>query len=174
MPLLLGRPSVPLREVWAHEARDFTPWLAEAENLRCWRKRSNLVIFSFRAPKSLSAIFQLIFLRAMSKAEWSSSKTNSARPITPISGNMTCVAGQDGHATIIWIAESIREEHRAAIDWLQEDAIDGFAIFQAVEVEALRIGTSPAAPWFNVVAKPNTWESRGCKSDSLNDQRSAR
>lgn len=25
--------SVPLREVWTHEANDFTPWLADTENL---------------------------------------------------------------------------------------------------------------------------------------------
>ena len=69
---------------------------------------------------------------------------------------MTYVAGQDGHATVIWIAEAIREEHRAAIDWLNGSTIEGFDFF-AVEVEALRIGSSPPAPWFNVVAKPNNW-----------------
>jgi hypothetical protein len=32
--LALGRlESVALREVWPHEAKDFTPWLAESENL---------------------------------------------------------------------------------------------------------------------------------------------
>jgi hypothetical protein len=57
------------------------------------------------------------------------------------------------------IAEAIREEHRAAIDWLNASTIEGFN-FCAVEVEALRIGNSPPAPWFSVVAKPNNW-SRG-------------
>jgi hypothetical protein len=62
---------------------------------------------------------------------------------------------------VVWIAESIREEHRAAIDWLNANTIEGFDFF-AVEVEALRIGSSPPAPWFNVVAKPNSW-SRGIR-----------
>src|SRR5262245_25285232 len=54
---------------------------------------------------------------------------------------MTYLAGQDGRTTVIWIAETIREEHRAAIDWLNASTIEGFNFF-AVEVEALRIGNS--------------------------------
>ena len=69
---------------------------------------------------------------------------------------LTYVAGQEGQATVIWIAETIREEHRAAIDWLNASTVEGFDFF-AVEVEALRIGSSPPAPRFNVVAKPNNW-----------------
>jgi hypothetical protein len=69
---------------------------------------------------------------------------------------MTYVAGQEGQATVVWIAETIREEHRAAIDWLNASTLEGFDFF-AIEVEALRIGTSLPAPWFNVVAKPNNW-----------------
>jgi hypothetical protein len=69
---------------------------------------------------------------------------------------LTYIAGQDGHATVVWIAETIREEHRAAIDWLNGSTFEGFDFF-AVKVEALRIGESPPAPWFNVVAKPNNW-----------------
>ena len=69
---------------------------------------------------------------------------------------MTYVGGQEGPATVIWIAETIRPEHRAAVDWLNRSTNEDFAFF-AVEVEALRIGTSPPAPWFNVVAKPNAW-----------------
>ena len=69
---------------------------------------------------------------------------------------MTYVAGQEGRVTVIWIAEKFREEHRAAIDWLNTATIEDFDFF-AVEVEALRIADSPPAPWFNVVAKPNNW-----------------
>jgi len=72
---------------------------------------------------------------------------------------MTYVAGQEGDVTVIWVAEQFREEHRAAIDWLNASTIENFDFF-AVEVEALRIGSSLPAPRFNMVAKPNRW-SRG-------------
>jgi hypothetical protein len=61
-----------------------------------------------------------------------------------------------GERAIIWIAEAFREEHRAAIDWLNASTIQGFDFF-AVEVEALRIGASSPAPRFNIVSKPNDW-----------------
>jgi hypothetical protein len=57
---------------------------------------------------------------------------------------MTYLAGQDGGTTVIWIAETIREEHRAAIDWLNANTIESFSFF-AVEVEALRIDDSSGA-----------------------------
>jgi hypothetical protein len=69
---------------------------------------------------------------------------------------MTYLAGQEGHVTVVWIAETFREEHRAAADWLNASTIDGFDFF-AVEVEAWKIGTSAPAPRFNVVGKPNSW-----------------
>jgi len=69
---------------------------------------------------------------------------------------MTYLAGQEGHVTVVWIAETFRDEHRAAIDWLNASTISGFDFF-AVEVEVLRIGHSPPAPRFNIVGKPNSW-----------------
>jgi hypothetical protein len=66
------------------------------------------------------------------------------------------LASQGTKATVVWIAERIRDEHRAAIDWLNANTGEGFNFF-AVEIEALRIGASDPAPFFNVVSKPNDW-----------------
>jgi hypothetical protein len=57
---------------------------------------------------------------------------------------------------VVWVAENFRNEHRAAIDWLNGNTFEGINFF-AVEVEALKIGDSLPAPWFNVVSKPNDW-----------------
>ncbi|MER8760683.1 MULTISPECIES: DUF4268 domain-containing protein [unclassified Mesorhizobium] len=69
---------------------------------------------------------------------------------------ITYIASQRSDVTAIWIAESIREDHRAAIDWLNSTTKEGFNFF-AVEVEALKIGDSDPAPFFRVVAQPNNW-----------------
>jgi hypothetical protein len=48
------------------------------------------------------------------------------------------------------------EEHRAALDWLNQITDSRFNFF-GLEVEIWHIGTSPIAPKFNVVCKPNDW-----------------
>jgi hypothetical protein len=58
--------------------------------------------------------------------------------------------------TIVWIARKFTEEHRAAVDWLNEITDDRFNFF-GLEIELWRIGDSPVAPKFNVVCKPNDW-----------------
>jgi len=68
---------------------------------------------------------------------------------------MTYAAGLDA-VTLIWVVERFTEEHRAALDWLNRITDDGFYFF-GLEVELWRIGDSPPAPKFNVVAKPNEW-----------------
>ncbi len=69
---------------------------------------------------------------------------------------LTYRAGQDGPANVIWIAARVNEEHRAAIDWFNAHTGPDFNFF-AIEVEVLPIGESEPAPWFDVVAKPNSW-----------------
>jgi hypothetical protein len=60
---------------------------------------------------------------------------------------------------LVWIAPEFRDEHRAAIDWLNQASISGFDFF-AVQIEAYRIGVSLPAPRFNIVSKPNSWVKR--------------
>jgi hypothetical protein len=68
---------------------------------------------------------------------------------------ITYAAGLDT-VTIVWIAHRFTEEHRAALDWLNE-VTDERINFFGLEIELLRIGDSPVAPRFNVVCKPNAW-----------------
>jgi hypothetical protein len=65
-----------------------------------------------------------------------------------------------GAKKVIWVAESFRPEHAAALEFLNENTTDELSFF-AVEVELWRIGDSPLAPKFEVVVKPNDWVKSG-------------
>jgi hypothetical protein len=57
---------------------------------------------------------------------------------------------------VIWIFKDITEEHRAAIDWLNENTGED-RLFFAIKIEAWRINDSDPAPKFQVICKPNEW-----------------
>ena len=69
---------------------------------------------------------------------------------------LTYLAGIEGAKTVVWIAESIQADHRAAADWLNNNTTEQFSFF-AIEIELWRIGESAPAPRFNVIASPNDW-----------------
>jgi len=48
------------------------------------------------------------------------------------------------------------EEHRAALDWLNRITDEGINFF-GLEIELWKIGSSHAAPKFNLSVKPNDW-----------------
>jgi hypothetical protein len=58
--------------------------------------------------------------------------------------------------TIVWIAAHFVDEHRAALDWLNDVTGEDINFF-GLEIELWRIGDSPVAPKFNIVSKPNDW-----------------
>ncbi|MEQ8763212.1 MAG: DUF4268 domain-containing protein [Planctomycetota bacterium] len=68
---------------------------------------------------------------------------------------VTYAAGLEAK-TIIWIASRFTEEHRAALDWLNEITSEEFRFF-GIAVEAWRIGDSAPAPRFHVISSPNDW-----------------
>ena len=57
---------------------------------------------------------------------------------------------------MVWIAERFTDEHRAALDWLNEITDEEFSFF-GLEIELWRIGDSPMAPKFNMISHPNDW-----------------
>ncbi|QDH35484.1 hypothetical protein [Porphyrobacter sp. YT40] len=68
---------------------------------------------------------------------------------------LTYAAGLDA-PIVVWIARTFREEHRAAIDYLNRIS-DEDHLFFGIQVELLKIGESAFAPSFSIVAKPNDW-----------------
>jgi hypothetical protein len=126
--LTLGRlVSVPLREVWAHESNDFTPWLADGENLSLLADTLNLGQLQLQGTEvPVGNFFIDILARDADGSIVVIENQFGFTDHTHLGQILTYVAGQEGRATIIWIAETFREEHRAAIDWLNASTIEDF------------------------------------------------
>ncbi len=71
-------------------------------------------------------------------------------------GKIITYASGLGADIVIWICNSVTDEHRNAIDWLNQISNEQIAFF-ALEIELWRINESPPAPKFNIVCSPNEW-----------------
>lgn len=150
---------VSLREAWKHEASDFTPWLAEADNLNALADALGLSELVRVATEHWVGDFKLDILCTDGDEqviiENQLEKTNHAHL-----GQIIAYAAGVGAKKVIWVAESFRPEHAAALQFLNDHTTDDLNFF-AVEVELWRIGDSPLAPKFEVVVKPNEWVKSG-------------
>ena len=150
----LGR--VDLREEWKTEAQDFTPWLAQAENLAVLSETLNLDLETAGQEASVGPFRADILCRDTLDDSWVLIENQLERTDHTHLGQLLTYAAGLQTVTIIWVAATFTDEHRAALDWLNEITDERFRFF-GLEVELWRIGNSPAAPKFNIVSKPNEW-----------------
>ncbi len=66
---------------------------------------------------------------------------------------ITYASGLDAKV-MVWIVKEAKEEHRAAVEWLNNNTNSGISFF-LIEIHAYKIGNSDPAPKFEVVEKPN-------------------
>ncbi|MBI5820320.1 MAG: DUF4268 domain-containing protein [Verrucomicrobia bacterium] len=153
----LGRmQQVDLRKVWLSESGYFTPWLAQDDNISLLADTLGMDLELEAQEKGVGPYRADIVCKDTTDGtlvliENQLEKTDH----THLGQLMTYAAGLDA-VTIVWIAERFTDEHRAALDWLNEITGENISCF-GLEIELWRIGNSPIAPKFNVVCKPNDW-----------------
>ncbi len=153
----LGRlEKVDLRDAWASEAGDFTPWLALEENIALLGDTIGIDLEVEAQEKNVGPFRADILCKDTVSDRWVLIENQLERTDhTHLGQLITYAAGLDA-VTIVWIANRFTNEHRAALDWLNE-ATNADINFFGLEVELWRIGNSPIAPKFNVVSSPNDW-----------------
>ena len=156
----LGRlERVDLRAEWTKEDRDFTPWLAREDNIALLGETLNMSLEVEQEERRVGRFSADILCKdtGSTDAGWvvieNQLETTDHSHLGQI---LTYAAGLEAK-TCVWVAAKFHEEHRAAIDWLNEISGDDHQFF-GLEIELWRIGDSPAAPKFNIVAKPNDWK----------------
>lgn len=145
-----------LREVWPREASDFTPWLAEEENLALLADAVGLDITLDETESSVGDFNVDIY----------ATETGTDRRIIIENqledtnhdhlGKLITYASGKGASIVIWVVKRAREEHRSAIEWLNNHTDEDISFF-LVEIKLYRIGNSDPAVKFEIVEKPNDW-----------------
>ena len=146
--------EVDIRELWKHEQYDFSGWLAKEENMEMLSNEIGL---------TLTDVNQEVFVGAYRCDLVAKDETTG---ITVVIENqleatnhdhlgkiITYASGLDADV-VIWIVKEAREEHRSAIEWLNNKMTKGVSFF-LMEIHAFRIGASLPAPQFVIIEKPN-------------------
>lgn len=160
--------KVDLREEWQHEASDFTNWLSQEDNLQLLSEEIGIDISLVQTEASVGR-FSVDIL---------AEEENTGRKIVienqlettnhdHLGKIITYASGFDAEI-VIWIVKDVRDEHKQAVDWLNEHTDEKINFF-AIRMELWQIGDSAYAPKFQVVSKPNDWAKAIKKSTTQSD-----
>lgn len=145
-----------LRDVWPHEALDFTPWLAKEENISLLGDTLGLDITVDEEESPVGDFSVDIF----------ATETGTDRKIIIENqledtnhdhlGKLITYASGKSADTIIWLVKRAREEHKSAIEWLNNHTDEDIRFFLC-EIKLYMIGNSDPAVKFEIIEKPNDW-----------------
>lgn len=162
-----------LRMVWPHEALDFTPWLSQDNNISLLADAIGLDITVDETESSVGDFNVDIF----------ASETGTDRKIIIENqledtnhdhlGKLITYASGKSADVIIWVVKHAREEHKAAIEWLNNHTDEKIGFFLC-EIKLYRIGASEPAVKFEVIEKPNDWTKEVKKNESANETQQQR
>jgi hypothetical protein len=144
-----------LRKVWEVEDRNFTPWLAE-QGLELLGDTIGIDLELNSQEQNVGPFKADVLCKDTATDKWVLIENQIEKTDhTHLGQILTYGAGLEA-TTIVWIAKQFTEEHRAALDWLNEITDERFNFF-GLEIELWQIDNSPIAPKFNIVCKPNDW-----------------
>lgn len=155
-----------LRSVWKKEAIDFTPWLADEDNIGILSEAIGIDI-SVNETESPVGDFNVdIFGTEVSTnrkiiIENQLDETNHDH----LGKLITYASGKEANV-IIWVVKKAREEHKAAIEWLNNHTDDEVGFFLC-EIKLYKIDDSNPAVKFEVVEEPNDWSKRAKSNDGM-------
>ena len=125
---------VDIRQVWKNEASDFTTWLAASENLELLCEEIGIDLSLIQTEASVGK-FRVDIL---------AEETNTGRKVVienqlestnhdHLGKIITYASGFDAEI-IIWIVKNVLDEHKQAVDWLNERTDQKVNIF-AIRME---------------------------------------
>jgi len=143
------------RDIWPSESRDFTPWLAENIEKLGEALGMDLEVKATEAAVGEFSV-DIVAKDLATGRDVVIENQYAATDHDHLGKLLTYASGMDAYA-LVWIAQDIRDEHRQALEWLNERT-DADTLLFAIELEVLRINDSAPAHNFKLVVFPNKWQ----------------
>lgn len=146
--------EVDIRELWKHEQYDFSEWLSKKENIEILNEILGLTLVDISKETYVGAYRCDLF----AKDETTGIKVIIENQLEVSNHDhlgkiITYASGLDAKV-VVWIVKEAREEHRSAIEWLNNNTNSNVNFF-LIEIHAYKIGNYDPAPMFQVVEQPN-------------------
>ena len=159
---------IALRDVWPHEALDFTKWLSEEKNLSILGEAVGIELELIEIESPVGLFNVDIYAQESSSGRKVIIENQLEDTNHDHLGKVITYAAGKGAEVVIWVVARARDEHRQAIEWLNQHTDNDFGFF-LVEIELWKIGDSLPAPRFNVVKQPNEWAKTLKLSEGLSE-----
>ena len=169
--------EVDVRELWRHEQYDFSKWLSKEDYIEyllyilvhtLFSVDNEVYVGPYRCD--IVAVDETSGITVIVENQLDGTNHDHLGKI------ITYASGLDAKV-IVWIVKEAKEEHRAAIEWLNNNTISEINFF-LIEIHAYKIGNSDPAPKFEVIEKPNDFVKRSKTKDpgsgELNKSQAAR
>ncbi len=144
--------QVPLREIWKNEAYDFTPWLSE--NMERIGEAVGIELEFESKEVSVGPYSADILAKDTGTDKFVVIENQLEKTNHDHLGKCITYASVLDASAVIWIASNFTEEHKKALDWLNDHTSDEIG-FYGVKVELWQIDNSQPAVRFNVISSPN-------------------
>ena len=161
--------KVNLREYWAHEALDFTQWLAQEENIQLLSDEIGVSLINVRPEEAIGRYnVDLVATDEDSERKVIIENQLEYTDHKHLGQIITYASGYNA-SIIIWIVKEVREEHQKAMEWLNNNTSADLSFF-LIRMELWQIGDSPYAPKFHIIVEPNDWAKAIQQSSGTNKE----
>ena len=148
--------QIDLREYWGKEAAEFSTWLAQKEILEALGEAVGMGLEPVTGDMPLSLLKGGVLAKQTKNDTYVIIQGQLEGTTHDDLGKLVTYAAGLNASAVVWVASKIPEEHRKALDWLNEVSRDEVS-FYGTELELWRIDDSAPAPKFSLVCQPNFW-----------------
>ena len=145
--------KVNLRKKWPDEASDFTPWLAREENIEKLSLALGLELQVENIEVSVGPYSADILAKDVGNDRYVVIENQLKKTDHDHLGKLITYGSVLDASANIWITSEFTEEHKKALDWLNDHTSDEIS-FYGVILELWQIDDSKPAVRFNVISKP--------------------